>query len=147
MNRSAIFLDYDGVINVGEKRFDSQLNNPEAIMYLNKFCNEFGFDIVVTSSWRRHPNYKKMLYDAGLDKNIKILGCTIVSNISREFEINKYLSDNTNIKEFIIIDDYVISGDLHKYLVHTSPSKGFNRNKYIEAVAKIDYLYGKVNKN
>lgn len=143
MNKGVIFLDYDGVINIGDKKFDGQLNNPEAIMYLNKFCNEFNFDIVVTSSWRRHPNYKNMLYNAGLDPNIKIAGCTIVSHISREFEINKYLSDNPDIIEFIIIDDYIVSGDLHKYLVHTSPSKGFNKNKYIEAVSKMDILYNK----
>ena len=108
MSNRVIFLDYDGVINIGNKKFDGQLDNPEAIMYLNKFCKEFNFNIVVTSSWRRHPNYKNMLYDAGLDPKIKIIGCTIVSHLSREFEINKYLSDNPEVTEFIIIDDYII---------------------------------------
>lgn len=147
MNKGVIFLDYDGVINIGDKKFDGQLNNPEAIMYLNKFCNEFNFDIVVTSSWRHHSGYKDFLYHSGLDPEVNIIGCTDISYKGREFEIKKYLEDNTDIDMYIIIDDAFLPGELCRHLVQTTYSKGFNRNKYIEAVAKIDSLYNKIANN
>jgi hypothetical protein len=48
---------------------------------------------------------------------------------------------------YIIIDDAFLPGELCRHLVQTTYSKGFNRNKYIEAVAKIDSLYNKVANN
>lgn len=145
MYNKVVFLDYDGVINIEPGTFNGYFDNPEAIRYLNKFCLEFKYNIVVTSSWRRHPEYQNFLYDSGLNRDIHIIGCTSVTNKGREFEIYSYLEENPEIEEYIIIDDAFLPGELCRHLVQTSYSKGFNRNKYIEAVAKIDALYN--NKN
>ena len=138
-----IFLDYDGVINTNTESFDKSFDNPEAIRYLNKLCKEFHFNIVVTSSWRQHKGYKDFLYNSGLDPDISIVGCTDISFKGREFEIKKYLDDNDDIDMYIIIDDAFLPGELCRHLVQTTYSKGFNHNKYIEAVAKIEALYNK----
>ena len=142
--KNIIFLDYDGVINTNIQEFDGYFDNPEAIRYLNKLCKEFHFDIVVTSSWRHHSGYKDFLYHSGLDPEINIIGCTNISYKGREFEIKEYLEENSDIDMYIIIDDAFLPGELCRHLVQTTYSKGFNRNKYIEAVAKIDSLYNKV---
>ena len=93
-----IFLDYDGVVNNlifhtidGEPDFyyrplneysglDRQVNDFQAVAWLNKICREFNCEIVVTSTWRSSPDYAKYLYRAGLNENIKVYG--IIENMS-----------------------------------------------------------------
>ena len=82
-----IFLDYDGVVNTlwfqevdGEPNFNfpdmTQVNNTQAIAWLNKLYREYNYSIVVSSTWRYFNNYKEALYNAGLNKDIIILGST-----------------------------------------------------------------------
>ena len=47
------------------------------------------FKIVVISSWRKNLNYKELLYESGLDKQIEILGATDVLDNDREYVIPK----------------------------------------------------------
>lgn len=143
MNQNIIFLDYDGVINIDPTNFNGYFDNPDAIRYLNKLCLEFNYNIVVTSSWKQHPEYQNFLIDSGLDPKITIIGCTPVSNMGREFEIKQYLEEHPEIIEYLIIDDAFLPGELCRHLIQTTFTKGFNKNKYIEAVAKIDALYNK----
>lgn len=143
MNERIIFLDYDGVINIDPKNFNGYFDNPEAIRFLNKLCKDFDFEIVVTSSWRQHPEYKNFLYDSGLHKEIHIIGGTDISNQGREFEIKNYLNDHPEIEEYLIIDDAFLPGELCRHLVQTTFTKGFNENKYNEALLKMEALYNK----
>ena len=143
MNERIIFLDYDGVINIDPSNFNGYFDNPEAIRFLNKLCKDFEFEIVVTSSWRQHPEYKNFLYDSGLYKEINIIGGTEISNQGREFEIKNYLNNHPEIEEYLIIDDAFLPGELCRHLIQTTFTKGFNENKYKEALSKMESLYNK----
>ena len=137
--QNVIFLDFDGVINIKDDNFSATFENPDAINYLNKLCLETGFSIVVCSSWREHMNYKKFLYDSGLDKNIHILGKTENYNCGRAYEIKKYVDEN-KIDKYIIIDDAFLGEDLVPRHVQTASRLGFTENKYKEALLKISKL-------
>ncbi len=83
-----IFLDYDGVVNNlvfheidGEPDFycksleknsslDKQVNDFQAVAWLNKICREFNCKIVVSSTWRTRNDYKECLYNAGFKGEI-----------------------------------------------------------------------------
>lgn len=130
-----IFLDYDGVLNIainnnGEKRFSL-----ECINNLNKLCNNYNFQIVVISSWRKSPKYKEMLYASGLDKNIIIKGRIDCLNdgTTREEKIIRYLKENIYIDKFLILDDGPYE-KLANYQVRTDFNKGFNHEKYEETI-------------
>lgn len=142
-HKNIMFLDYDGVINIEPNNFEGYFENPEAIYYISRLCLEYDFQIIVTSSWRRHPEYKNFLYNSGLDSKVKIIGGTDLSFKGRQFEISKYLEDHPEIEKFIIIDDANFTGSLYKHLIQTAFKKGFNKNKYEEAVDKINKLYNK----
>ena len=134
-----VFLDFDGVINLDVNNFTGPFNNKEQIDNLNKFCIKNNFKIVVISSWRKYSNYKEILYKSGLDKNIPILGCTDVLENDREEEIIDYLSKNSNTNKFIILDDGDFN-ELSKFQVKTDFNKGFNYEKYLEAIRLINII-------
>ena len=134
--RNILFLDYDGVINTEKLNFDGYFENPEAIYYINKFCLENNFDIVVSSSWRKHAKYKEFLYEAGLDKKVNIVGKTDDDNRSKEANISLYLTKH-EVNKFIIFDDAEIIGDLARFQVRTIFKEGFTKEKYEEALEVI----------
>lgn len=139
-----IFLDYDGVVNTiwfqdvnGEPNFNfgklAQVNNTQAIAWLNKLYRDFEYSIVVSSTWRFNPNYQKFLYKAGLNKNIKILGKTPNLQTIRGIEIKEWLNDNKNnynIEDFIILDDDADMDDLMDHLIQTNTYRGFGFEEY-----------------
>lgn len=126
-----LFLDYDGVINLDINNYGHKTFDKNSIDNLNKFCHKHNMKIVVISSWRKYPNYKKILYQSGLDCDIDIIGKTIFLG-SRESEIKDYLKNNPYIGKFIILDDgeYDL---LSKYQIKTKYDEGFNNKKYLEA--------------
>lgn len=136
-----VFLDFDGVLNLDINNYTGNFKAKEPIANLNKFCKENEFKIVVISSWRKSLNYKEILYESGLDKQIEILGATDILEKDRESEVIDYLEKHQNINKFIILDD----GDffeLKKYQVQTVFEKGFDNKKYQEAcelINKIDW--------
>lgn len=88
--------------------FPSQgkVNNFQAVQWLSEACQKFGYDIVVTSTWRLHDNYKECLINGGLRSGIEILGCTPrFSGQSRGAEIKAYLEEHPEIIYYVIIDD------------------------------------------
>ncbi len=117
MKSRVIFLDYDGVVNTpmwNEKgtscRYgwprDGKVNNFQAVQWLSEACQKFGYDIVVTSTWRRWDNYKECLINGGLRKGIEVLGKTpIIHGQCRGFEIKSYLTEHPEIEYYIIVDD------------------------------------------
>ena len=141
-----IFLDYDGVVNSlwfqdvnGEPNFnfpsDDKVNNTQAIAWLNKLCRETGAKIVVTSTWRNADNYKECLYNAGLNKNIDILGKTKKLGTKRGIEIQKWLDENKNlnIEKFVILDDDMDMEHLIDYLIVTDGLIGMTYYTYDRA--------------
>ena len=67
-----VFLDFDGVLNLDVTNYTGNFKDKEPIANLNKFCLNNEFKIVVISSWRKSLNYKRILYESGLDEKIEI---------------------------------------------------------------------------
>ena len=130
---NVVFLDFDGVLNLDLNNYNKPFKNEFAIKNLNLFCLNNDFKIVVCSSWRKYCDYRKILYESGLNKDIQILGATKNLEIDRESEILDYLSSNPYIDKFIIIDDGKYN-ELSKYQVRTEADKGFNNDKHNEAI-------------
>lgn len=136
-----VFLDFDGVINLDVNNYTGPFNDKEQMKNLNKFCIENNFKIVVISSWRKYSNYKEILYNSGLNRNISIIGSTDVLEKDRESEIIDYLGKNNNINKFIILDDGKFN-ELSRFQIKTNFNEGFDDEKYKEAnilINKIKY--------
>lgn len=136
-----VFLDFDGVINLDVNNYTGPFNDKKQMKNLNKFCIENNFKIVVISSWRKYSNYKEILYNSGLNRNISIIGSTEVLEKDRESEIIDYLGKNNNINKFIILDDGKFN-ELSRFQIKTNFNEGFNDEKYKEAnilINKIKY--------
>lgn len=159
---NVVFLDFDGVINTpigydvnGSYRdsfnypSDGRVNNYNAICLLNKLCREQDLAVVVSSkgSWRYTfkkdengeytiRNYRRILYDSGLDDHTYIYGHTPATDFSKDMEIKIFLEKHPEIEKFIILDDCEdeISDDLKAYLVLCDTAEGFTEEKYKEAV-------------
>ena len=127
------FLDFDGVINLDKNNYTGPFSDKECIDNLNKLCLENNFKIVVISSWRKYSNYKEILYNSGLNKNIEILGATDILEKDREAEIIDYLDKHDNTNMFIILDDGEFN-ELSKFQVKTDFKTGFDDKKYNEAL-------------
>lgn len=132
-----VFLDFDGVLNLDIINYTGNLKAKAPMNNLNKFCLENEFKIVVISSWRKSLNYKELLYEAGLNKQIEILGATEILKKDREAEVIDYLEKHQNINNFIILDDGDFN-ELKKYQVKTIFDKGFDNKKYEEACELIN---------
>lgn len=154
---NVLFLDYDGVVNTlmwddaGKHcRFnhsrDNKVNNFQAVQWVSKFCREYGYDIVVTSTWRFEDNYKDCLINGGLWDGIQILGRTpYVSNGNRGDEIQKYLDEHQEVENFLIFDDDSDMGVLSDHLIKTNFVFGFSMYNYESAVELHNYLVDKHN--
>jgi len=83
-----------------------KVNNFQAVQWVSEACQKFGYDIVVTSTWRLHDNYKECLINGGLRSGIEILGHTPrFSGQSRGAEIKAYLEEHPEITYYVIVDD------------------------------------------
>lgn len=114
-----MFLDYDGVVNIsmwnekGTKRCfgypeDGRVNHFQAVQWVSEFCERCHYDIVVTSTWKKYPNYAECLRNGGLRTGIEILGKT--EDLSHERkrrgeEIKLYLDGHPEIRYYVIVDD------------------------------------------
>lgn len=83
-----------------------KVNNFQAVQWLSEACQKFGYDIVVTSTWRKWDNYKECLINGGLRKGIEVLDRTpVLRDVPRGTEIKAYLDKHPEIQYYIIVDD------------------------------------------
>ena len=151
-----VFLDYDGVVNtpLWDERgeccsfaypSDNKVNNFQCVQWVSKFCQDLQYSIVVTSTWRRYPNYIDCLTNGGLRKSVQVIGKTdIIFGATREEEIQRYISDHSDITAFLIFDDLgddVEMGPLSSHLVKCETDIGFGRKEYDIAVALHNEFY------
>ena len=138
-----MFLDYDGVVNTpmwNEKGtrctynfpHHGKVNNFQAVQWVSEFCQQYKYDIVVTSTWRMDSNYKDCLVNGGLRDTIRILGKTpILPGECRGQEVRNYLDKHPEIKYYIIIDDEddMLNEQL-SHFVQTNPNFGFGLSDF-----------------
>lgn len=140
---NVLFLDYDGVVNniiwnedgtrarYGQP-FHGKVNNRQAVQWVSEFCQKCGYSIVVTSTWRLHPNYKECLIAGGLREGIEILGCT--KNLgNRGKEILNWLDNHPGVEQWLVIDDENCFRDYPEILerfVQCTHNGGFNLEEF-----------------
>lgn len=129
-----IFLDVDGVLN-SDEYFDKiqglDIQGIESdidinkVKLLKKAVDETGAKVVLSSSWRYTKNalaLKKLL----ADYEIRITDSTPVVEHKRGLEIRKWLENNNNVEDFVILDDEVFDSydsGLMKKLIKMSKEK------------------------
>ena len=148
-----IFLDFDGVVNTIYYRFyprlkrydlkfateeDGFVNNEQAIAWLNKLYDQYTYEIVVTSTWRNYCDYREILYNSGLNKEIKILGATPNITHIRGDEIWQWILDNDcRDRHIIILDDDEDMVGLKNDLIKCNPYLGFTIYEYQKCIDRL----------
>lgn len=146
-----VFLDFDGVVNTPLPNpatgklcvnLHHEVNNRKAVKLVSDFCEQFGFVVVVTSTWRLfEDDWRECLTRAGFSENVPIIGKTPRSpkvNPRRGEEIAMFLRElKEPVEDFLIFDD---DSDMEQFmdrLVKCSFHKGFTEAKFEEAKNKI----------
>lgn len=145
MSSRIVFLDFDGVVNrkiwtQSENEWiqscnypsDNSVNDIQAIQWVSKFCLEYGYNVVVTSSWRIYANYSECLINAGFNPAIEIQGCVDMSP-SRIDAIKNYINLHDEIDLYLIFDDESLK-ELKEHLVLCDYRRGFGEVEYNKAV-------------
>ena len=111
---------------------EGKVNNFQAVQWLSEACQKFGYDIVVTSTWRLWDNYKECLINGGLRPGIEVLGCTPrLSGQPRGAEIKAYLDEHPEILYYIIIDDEAdLLPEQMGHFIMTNGDTGFNLSEF-----------------
>ena len=132
-----IFLDVDGVLNSDEyfdkvrnlkiKGIENQID-VEKIKLLKKAVDETGAKVVLSSSWRFTLN-EQPLRDLLSRYGIGVYSRTPYIDWERGLEIKKWLSDNKDVEDFVIVDDEIFDSfdeELVKKVVKISDGNGYN---------------------
>lgn len=143
-----LFLDFDGVMNFWPKTPQDAIDlggyctakclEPCRVKILNQFVAETGVKIVVSSSWRRHPDYLNnlpaligMMREAGVVG--EIIGVT-PSFGYRDEEILEWLSEHPEVTNYVAFDDDRFDmGKLGDHFVHCFHTKGLTIKNAEEA--------------
>jgi hypothetical protein len=148
-----IFLDFDGVVNTcrwyktadgkWKSKFnfpkDGKVNNEDAVQWVSELCQKFGYDIVISSTWRMDglKTCEKCLRNAGLREGIKVVGATPILHKYRGFEIKQWLEEHPEVTEYLIIDDDcdMVFPELLARFVQCRQGGGFTVDEYGVAMA------------
>ena len=146
--KRVVFLDYDGVVN--RKMWtaldgkwvcrygypeDGRVNDAQAVQWVSELCERFGYDVVVTSTWRKYPEWEECLRAGGLREGIRILGATALPAKDRGAEISEYLSEHPEIETYLVLDDNesLLEGVHSHRLVLCKKERGFGEEEYNRA--------------
>ena len=156
MDNPIIFLDFDGVVETiyWEKDTDGswsfnvhksgreELNNKQAIGWLNELYNKVPYDVVISSTWRMGMSTDKLqelLIKSGFNPAIKVLGKTPVLYQQRGLEIQKWIDTAEFKGKFIIIDDDSDMCHLLPLLVRCDCQLGFTIYDYQKALKLLTF--------
>ena len=146
-----VFLDVDRVINSRNKLIEvyKKTSKPHSLYnypfdelclnYLKEIIEETNSFIVVTSTWRKDEEGKKILLEE-LDKYgllNRVIGYTEILNTTRGLEIKSYLEKNKNIINFIILDDDTTKSDLDEFLIKINGQTGITSKEKDEAIKRL----------
>lgn len=146
-----IFLDFDGVVETiywdktedgivslnAHKYRHSELNNKQAIGWLNELYSKVPYNIVVSSTWRigmSKEELQKLLTNSGFNPKIKVIGVTPILHQQRGLEIQQWIDDNDFKGKFIIVDDDCDMCHLMPFLIRCDSLLGFTIYDYQKAL-------------
>ena len=156
MENPIIFLDFDGVVETiyWEKDTDGswsfnvhksgrkELNNKQAIGWLNELYKKVPYDVVVSSTWRigmSKDELQELLINSGFNPAIKVLGKTPVLYLQRGLEIQEWIDTAEFKGKFIIIDDDSDMCHLLPLLVRCDCQLGFTIYDYQKALKLLTF--------
>ena len=151
MEKPIVFLDFDGVVETiyWEKDVDGtwsfnvhktgrrELNNKQAIGWLNELYKKVPYDIVVSSTWRINTAVEALqdlLINSGFNPEIQVIGKTPVLYLQRGLEIQEWIDIHEFKGKFIIIDDDSDMCHLLPLLVRCDCQLGFTIYDYQKAL-------------
>lgn len=151
MCKPIIFLDFDGVVETiyWEKNIDGtwslnvhktgrrELNNKQAIGWLNELYKKVPYDIVVSSTWRINTpveELQNLLINSGFNPEIQVIGKTPILYQQRGLEIQEWIDIHKFKGKFIIIDDDSDMCHLLPLLVRCDCQLGFTIYDYQKAL-------------
>lgn len=146
-----IFLDFDGVVETiyWDKKEDgsftlnshklghNELNNKQAIGWLNELYSHIPYDVVISSTWRISMSLEQLqdlLINSGFNSSIKVIGVTPILHQQRGLEIQQWIDENNFNGKFIIIDDDSDMCHLLPLLVRCDCQLGFTIYDYNKAL-------------
>lgn len=156
MDKPIIFLDFDGVVetiywdkdekgvycyNV-HKHNHEELNNKQAIGWLNELYARVPYDVVITSTWRMGMSVAKLqhlLIISGFNPDIKVIGKTPVLFQDRGMEIQKWMDENNYKGQFIIVDDDADMNHLLPQLIQCDTYVGFSLHDFQKALQLLTF--------
>lgn len=101
---------------------------------LTNYAKKTNSKIVVSSTWRyccKEISYQDCLYNAGLNKEIEIVGCTDwFGNQTRTEEIKIYLNKHKEITNYVILDDEEV---LDPRFIKCNGNYGFGLDEFYKA--------------
>ena len=111
---------------------EGKVNNFQAVQWLSEACQKFGYDIVVTSTWRLWDNYRECLINGGLRPGIEVLGRTdSIRGACRGTEIKKYIEGHPEIQYYVIVDDEAdMLPEQMGHFIMTNGDTGFNLSEF-----------------
>ena len=149
--KPVVFLDFDGVVEtiywekdeVGSWSYNihkyghDELNNKQAIGWLNELYSKEPYDIVVSSTWRMGMTLEQLqalIIKSGFNPEIKVIGMTPILHQQRGLEIQQWIDDNNFKGKFVIIDDDSDMCHLLPLLVRCDCQLGFTIYDYQKAL-------------
>lgn len=148
---NVIFLDVDGVLNsinhlkeeyYKNKRPYSGYDYPfdrRCLLNLLYLVNITDSYIVITSTWRKDKIGRNILLNelAKYDLDKRVIGYTDILYKRRGEEVKDFLLKNSNITNFIIIDDDSDFEGLEDYLIKTNYQNGLTNDDVGKAIKKL----------
>lgn len=112
-----IFLDIDGVLTSARTWYALDRHyggmiwrsiDPVAVGMVNGFCQDYNYKIVISSTWRKHPDCWNDLTKGGLNMNLihQDWRTPIDNSWMRGYQIRDWLKRNNMLDtKYIILDD------------------------------------------
>ena len=128
-----IFLDFDGVLNSTKYLLNSEAYgvaiDPSRMVLLKQIVDAANAKIVLSTSWREH--WEKDLAKCGSTgilinrffstHGLQIFDKTPELHARREVEIKSWLDRHPEVKNFVVLDDSLLSADyLNGHFIKTS---------------------------
>ncbi len=145
-----IFLDFDGVLNsdryIRDCGHTGVVIDPSKMKLLKKIVDNTGAKIVLTTSWKEHWDKEPEKCDLSGEHinrifaqyGLKIYDKTPVIRPDRENEIGKWLENNPETENFVVLDDMRLVADfLTGHIVKTSAFREALEEKDAEEAIRI----------
>ena len=137
-----IFLDVDGVLNSWNTKTRNPLGfigvDEDKCQLLREIVQATGAVIVLSSSWRYHPEALPYLWDACGPKITCIGETPPIWDAPRGDEIAQWLKEHPEVDKFVILDDRLDMSSVQDHLVQTYEATGITETERDLAIQRLN---------